>query len=380
MPMHYVSTDFNVSYEADLQNLVCRAENERLWDGSGGDSIHFVGGNPTIGFGLDLRENPAWLHQIGSYIENEARRPTADDIAIVTAYLNQTTYPYIAGYGLDGQPYINFQVPTEQQVIAAWSHVRITRDEALVVFEELRPVYEGMLDNYIGDPIPESLERIALLSIVYNTGAAFPQTRDLINNEESDLIQHARIYAEIKYDTNQERNTNLGNGIQNRRDAESLLFGLVGQGRSLTQFSIDELVELGDLFSNAAYSNAITSLGVVNTGVQGETYVSQFKSDLLNITHALLTNIREELGYRLWDRIQGVYYSVLQQDGGTINEGAVPQREIFGENDILVGSSADEIFIGGQGDDILIGQGGVDSFIFSGEFGRDVVWGGSQAL
>lgn len=178
-------------------------------------------------------------------------------------YLNQ-------GHSLHGK------VPSADDVVLYMRNVTITRPEAVDVFNYLANNKVGDGGDYVGrlkDIFPdlgECREQISLLSMLYNAGEGIfgSDMRRIVNDSGDNLAQHAMLWAEIRYDSNGDRDErDISNGIQNRRNAESDYIGIFSNGSSdPAQVATDEVKAVADFLFKGRNGDAIIQDGVEQNG------------------------------------------------------------------------------------------------------------------
>jgi len=207
------------SYSTDLMNLLMPEENNPLADPNSLQSVisanlspKYDGGKSiAIGYGLDLLNNS--IATINKWLSAANLTLSASDIALI----NQAkANPTPANLTLIASQ-LQLALPSEPAAEAVLQKILIDKETGLT----------QLLGNN-GITIGVSLERIALMSLFYNSNGGVT-TNNLIGSNLLTALQNgnrAEAWYEIRYGTNKEKTQ----GIANRRYKESNEFGLYDSG------------------------------------------------------------------------------------------------------------------------------------------------------
>ena len=282
-------------------------------------------------------------------------------------------------------------------------------DQVKATFGDIADSFEKQVNTWFGaanGAIPESRERLALLSLAYNNVLSnSPSLRQALIEGD-----RAKAWFEIRYRSNGDKS----DGIAKRRYYESALFGLFADPSAVTidealnafrmltgnrQSIIDYEKKYGEwqdasgTYTGTKHNNVTTAasdyaavlsdlpLGKVPTAVQAFdsakfVLLAKLRADNpsladLDITSYLSTSIyldpgRNSAKEAITDDHKATLDARLWQDNGP-NSGT----EQVASNDILIGEGGDDVLIGGKGNDILIGGEGYDTYIWEEGDGND---------
>lgn len=397
MALANVNTDWeNGSYEGDRNGLILPWENFDLYNdepGSGG--VYSDELSLAIGFGYDImvRDASDVRQTLNAYIEDEARQVSSRQEEILSAYQagRAINLPGDPDNDIPPDP-LHGTVPDQNTVLTELSSISLARDEAIALFDNTIQIYESAddavagtpnLDRYLGEVVPPSRERAALVSLLYNIGEAFGQTRNLIINGEDDPLQHTKIWAEFRYDTRGNAGTDAAIGLQNRHNAEADMFGMYSNGTNdATSVEINEVKQVIGFLFDAWNGNEVSSGGIVGDASR---YEYDYETDLSGQIAGGLNRLRSEyasgreIDWVLTDRSgDGSTLEVSTDDGAPEDS----RDLIFGEsgNDNINGNSGNDALYGGQGADTIFGDGGDDILVGADleedDNSRDTLFGG----
>lgn len=380
------------SYQEDRNDEIKRSENDPLRQNGqplGVDTDHI--GRPVIGYGYDLRS------QNINTIQAELQPHLAAGVQITNRHIEllrslQTGRPFtIVGDPLFGQ------VINTNTFLNGWSTVVLASEVAATdLLNQKVQLYENGLSAALGvHDIPESRERAAILSILYNLSgptagsisANIPSTLRIIRNNESDPGQKAKIWYEIKFNTNAARDPQL----QPRRDREAALFSLYQNGNSP---STGEEAKAILFILESKRGNIESYLNGVggNINLALDPFLESSKSFLIHeyasgkefdsVVIGKATGYQNNDGAQLniSDDITGSsgHDLIIAQDGDDTVRGGDGDDYIFGEDgkDNLYGGGGSDSISGGDGDDQLWGDSGDDTLV--GGAGKDTIRGGGD--
>lgn len=238
------------------------------------------------------------------------------------------------------------------------------------VFSQAVNTYEARVNNKVSG-IPESYERIALLSIAYtNANIIGPKLISAINNDN-----RAEAWYEIRYQSNDpEQSQAILEGIAKRRYYESEMFGLYkdlsnvtdNEAKNVIKMSLRHEEKISEYDNNYAHkidtatdnANNAYNLSVLQAG-----QVQTLEESLKYAKDHLI----EE--YASKAKIDNIF--VDYTDEGSTSE----QNEYSGtdENDLIFGGLSNDLLHGGKGNDHIYGDEGVDTV--TGGAGKDTFYG-----
>jgi len=381
------------SYDADRYRIILQLE---VPNGITSKTAYLDGKLiPTIGVGFNIREQAApILTTLLRKILN--RDPTTAETSAITKVANGTFSSNAqlqnaldaALRQITGNNTSTFSFANDQEIVDTF---------ALIAFQIERRVNDWLTG------IPNTRERIALLSLAYNNVVGPKQSPSL----RQALIDGDRATAwyEIRYNSNGDQDV----GHARRRFYESSLFGLSADLNNPTEEEVNSAYRV--LTENRskilAYENlwGLNPDGTVgsnterssgNTGLQNVVRdygpiladanlsgVPTLQSQLDPLKAVLLTSLRTtypDLADRLQDANWISTNIYLGGDQGETLDSLKYQTGIFeenGANDLIIGGVNADRLIGNKGNDFLIGNDGAD--VLEGGAGEDVLVGGDGA-
>ncbi|HJV81887.1 calcium-binding protein [Noviherbaspirillum sp.] len=296
---------------------------------------------------------------------------------------------------------------TRRQEIAASLNVTITEDAAKNSFAtKVAPQYEARLDRLLGISVPNSIERIALFSMLYNG-----RLQDYKKNSSAPRIlteltralssgNRAEAWYDIRYLGAFAQNPIYANGYAKRAYFESQYFGLYDNPNAYTDANLvspDEAKQIYRMFqlhrthidkheqlygSQAGVADVDYGLGGTSNAVQG------LINSLVSAETAIIADLRTQ--YTSLSNLDPNNYTStnIYLDPGRNSTSqifdATHNAILDGSNDsfdkvntspeILIGEDGDDKLIGGTGADILLGGDGKDTL--TGGLGADTLIGG----
>lgn len=322
------------SYLADRAQFIKALENPLL---AGGNTFYlrpYYDGSIAIGYGFDLlrrsvAEAKSYLIEVGGTFSLQAETLLSQYHADRAAGLVTATYLQTLASNLRN----HVSLPSGSAATSLFTNVTDRQFEPNISLVAL----------------PQSRERIAIVSYMYQFGSAgIPTTLSLINNGQSDLAQRAKIWFQIRY--------NSGTGDVARRQAESNLFGLFNTANgNFGGNDVEARVTVAYLYTQKVF---IASRG----------QVPDFESQIA----AAKTYLQDT--YTDGNTVDRVVNDTYESNSLT---GTGERDLIFGNanNDIVSGGEGSDFIYGGTGFDSLIGEGGNDAI--NGEAGLDYLSGGA---
>jgi len=313
-------------------------------------------GIPTIGVGFNLRDTANQDAIFGALNLTGPLR-----IALGSVFRGQ--YPRQPG---ETQEQVNMRlradINAEMARFGAGAFQFASATQVRLVFDQLVRAREDRVSNWAPNPILDSHERIALVSLAWNERSANPLLADKLYGALA-AGNRAEAWFEIRY------NSNLGgqSGVANRRYRESERFGLYDDVTNVPRLEAEQVLRM-----------------FANHRAQIERYESQ-----RNPANANNAPIGEWLVAA--ERVAIAAY-VLPEYGITIETGQ--KRVLVGNDqtmthfgrdgqaaatfkaeDRLVGSAASDLLVGMGGDDrleggasadVLVGGRGFDTYVVEG--------------
>lgn len=264
--------------------------------------------------------------------------------------------------------------------------------EAIDVYGQVIPTYEHAVDQFFGGGIPESFERIALVSLSYNGGLG-PLLKKAITHGD-----RAEAWYEIRYDTNG------GTDLSKRRYIESQDFGVFHNKNATTKANVNDQESLLAFRMANAHQTAIAQYDAAhgsrmadanddiaaivanvpgyNIGTVADlSHELKPALDLLIYDYADLTHIAPDLQHALdYTTAQHLNYSVEAPTAAWVaanvssDAGAAHHVDRTGAptmNDLIFGSitetttdkDAVDTLKGGAGNDFFVGSSGADTIV-----------------
>lgn len=378
MPITYHANWSNGSYKADLLNFLINGEGIRT-------SSYYDGSSIAIGIGYDLLQHtPAQI---------------ASDWSIT---LSATQIQLLAEAKAHGT--------AAARIKAIAGELGLTTTEAIVktVFSDVvvPGTYEPRLNGLLSTVVPDSSERIALLSLVYN-GRLQDYTK--VSNAPRILTEvnralatddRAGVWYAIRYLSSFARNPINANGYAKRAYYESQYFGLYNNPNAINDPSLVTPAEATQVYRMLQLHRAEIDKYEKDYGVQiglanlaygiGGTHsaVQSLINSLDPAKTALLLNLRStysELSTLdpesftstniYLDPSRDKTSEIIKPDHISVLDA---RRDSFGVErntaDILIGEGGNDLLIGGKGNDILLGGSGYDTYIETTGDGADKLY------
>jgi hypothetical protein len=377
------------SYDADRYRIILQLEET---NGVTSKTAYLDGKLiPTIGVGFNIREQAVsilttLLHRSPTLAETSTITKVANGSFSTKVQLQSALD--VALRQITGNNTSTFSFANDQEIV----------DTFALIARQIGDRVDGWLAG-----IPDTRERIALLSLAYNNVVGPKQSpslrQALINGDR------ATAWYEIRYNSNGDQDV----GHARRRFYESSLFGLSADLNNPTEEEVNNAYRV--LTENRskilAYENlwGLNPDGTVgsnterssgNTGLQNVARdygpiladanlsgVPTLQSQLDPLKAVLLTKLRTtypDLADRLQDANWISTNIYLGGDQGEMLDSLKYQTGIFeenGANDLIIGGVNADHLIGNKGNDFLIGNDGAD--VLEGGVGEDVLVGGDGA-
>ncbi len=244
------------------------------------------------------------------------------------------------------------------------------------------PAYENVANVH---NMPESFEKVALVSITYNRGAGAVNSKMVDFLTAIDNGDRAEAWYQIRYNA-QTAIPEFQHGIANRRYAEAETFGLydrenisLAEAKSVLQVFTKHKSDIETYETNFPVPSDSEHGGV--TGI--EDYKGEFEPAKAVVVDAL--GIQGEVSLDDIDLLidyipegsggeEGT--ELLEGDGGIdVMLGGAGNDTLEGnsENNILEGGAGNDTLEGGAGNDQLQGGEGNDTYAFSGSYDHDTI-------
>lgn len=361
-------------YTATLKDRLRINENDQLFRGTGsgrtrGNGYLYVEDKKegldrlAIGYGYDLTSR--------SYDQVEKEFLAAK--IVLSASYKQALKEYFANGKTN-------PVETKNKLL----NFKVAENQASLLLDNDIPKFENAVSNTLSVGVPLSNERIALVSLAYNN----PSLLSTYLKQTLEISNRPGAWIEIRYFLNGNRDDkNIAEGLQNRRNEESKLFGLTNYQPEDTVF--DERLLAIDFLDR--HIKLIADKGFTNRAGK---FVS-YKKDIEEQFNKLLD---EEIAYS-----KG-FFPDLSVDSSTrdgitrrnlfVGQGATsypdrlktappnPHDTIDGtkKNDLVYGLSGNDKINALDGDDYVVGgeqEGNVtDNDMLMGGLGNDYLDGG----
>ncbi len=332
-------------YSADLLNFLKVEENFKLYSPptSAQHLAPYFDGSIAVGYGIDLRVNS--IATINKWLAAANLSLSQQDQKLLSG-LPPTPSSFLLEQVLTQ---LQFKFPSEasaSQVLKAALNDKAAELDALL--------------NKYGIVIGDSREKIALLSLYYNTPGLIGV--DLLTALQSG--DRAEAWYQIRY------RSNLHDGHTKRRFAEAAMFGLYDPG---TTVSMAEATQIYDMYTQHAtimlaydknfdgYLTAATAdLSVAGFGSLSAQSLSaslQLAADTLINEYAPGQNINP-LNIQVAGADANVGGMIGSQLSTPLNYNGQPT-----DTSLLIGTIGNNTLTGGSGSDTLVGTGGNDTMI-----------------
>ena len=244
-----------------------------------------------------------------------------------------------------------------QPIPAVRTAFSLTSTEREQIFNNIIETYETKVNTWLSG-IPESEERVALVSLAYNTGN--PDKPLLGSNLKAAIQSENRVEAwfEIRYRSNGDKIQ----GIANRRYEESKQFGLYFDRSKVTE---EEARDVYRMYSK--YKNPSENKNPSESFIGIDAYDDKYKS-------------RNSRNTEFWRAEQFLIkkYDVRESKSPNIQQIIIDPKTTDTESNTLDpgdNSSTIDLIFGEQGNDTIYGRGNED--LLYGEAGNDVLDGGT---
>ncbi|MEA3037140.1 MAG: hypothetical protein QOH04_2917 [Sphingomonadales bacterium] len=365
MPLKFYRGMDHTSYINGRNYLLKLNENSRLLNhAAGAGALQPVDGHPTIGYGWDITAN--------SY--NATITAFADaNIALTLAQKNALQQYKSGNLSADG-------------LINAWSDIDLNDDQATSLLNVAAQKFETAFSNSLGSSnIPESYERAALISEVYNIGGigGAPTENSLILATEATAKdgykQHEEIWYEIGFDSDSlNQSASVVHGLEVRRIREADTFALYVNGG--TPIDDDEAKSIfkvvGDHGNASGLKSYLTARGytaaearsIVDSRLQAAVnYLQQHHLRVGSIDNYDNIQVADDsIGRRVLTGGDGDGL-LFADTAGAVLRGGNGNYSIYGGDggDTLIGGSGINFLDGGDGTDTIVARG-QESHVFGG--------------
>lgn len=337
------------------------------------------GNNPglAIGYGYDLKTHYTTIQDdLDGYLESGVSI-TDWQVEVLKSWATgskiENPYPP-SKKDSDVNPSLIGKVASRQDVENEWSDIYLASEEkASDLLDVEVDKFEEILTSKLGkDDVPKSRERAALISQLYNMGS-IPSTISIIKNNGNDPGQRANVWYQMRFKSNLKGS----NGIQNRRDRESAMFGLYQNGNAPKD---DEEAKAVLYVLNKHRSSIVNDMADLGRSVDVELDSHLRASKVLlgkdyangklinSVIVGTTTDYEDKDGNQLTidDTLTGTKDMdlIFGQDGNDVVHAKDKDDYIYGGSgdDLLSGGDADDLLVGGSGEDTLKGADGLDLF------------------
>ncbi|WP_240481673.1 putative Ig domain-containing protein [Dechloromonas denitrificans] len=371
MSLNALHTNYvNGSYQSDLQFFLKVAENNDLRRNPSNASYLNITTDtktrPVIGYGYDLVAN---------------RGAAINDLTAIGVVLTETQRTALGALSdnTTGIPadLVGLALPSEAAATSLLNRAIAARDSAFNLF---------LTRN--GITLTDSRERAVLMSMWYQTPVYFRSKYGSITNMTQALIDgnRAEVWYQIRY-----KSAADGQGVINRRYAESAYFGLYESGtvseneaKSIFRtLSLHRKEMLDYDQTNAARRIAAASTyGLTVPALNDAEGLGLAKDRFLSDLAIIYPNLSAQLANINASNIYLNPAKTTDSSRGWTIDASIFEAYYSDKNDLLVGldqvdtlkaGQGDDFLIGGLGNDTLQGGSGLDSYIFSSGQGKDVI-------
>ena len=299
-------------------------------------------GSIAIGYGVDLLANS--MPQILAWYTRAGLTLSIDDQVLL----------------------LNYQADkSEQNKQAILDHFTPLQDEtaASALYAAVVDDFETQLDGKLGFVMPDSRERAALVSVVYNRGINNGGLAPLLQVVRDD--NRAEAWYQIRYNQNPLKNaTNPkegANGLAYRRYREADLFDLYGAG-SISDIESKEVIRMftkyRDLSFEAGGIRAYEARFRASNPIAGSQGID---AKILPARDHLIMNFGEG------QTIDGDV--LVGQDDPNGSDGLIGTAS----SDLIFGEKGNDVIAGREGNDVLYGGEGHDLYLYNSGDGQDVI-------
>lgn len=345
---HLISDE--ASYKSQRKALLIKLECK---NGKINQTAYLDGaGIPTIGIGFNLR---VLIADVGKVVFGKNWTSTLKTNLL--AVVNKT-------YTSDAA--LQTELNKELAKSGITTGFTVSAAQAGTIFENIaRKRYDPDVDGWVSG-IPNSQERLAIFSLVYNGGTG------LLGNSLRDAINQGNrpeAWFQIRY----KRNKNHEEAVANRRYLEALYFGLYPTGETKK----DDALSVGQMY--AVRRTAILAYEDELSPAEAATNKRAAIVDIYHELHPAIERLKTEYGIAVPFGDTTNYEELLVATNTLLNltGDGTAFDSTANDDDLLVGSAVSNKLVGGVGNDGLIGLGGADNL--QGGSGDDWLDGGPGA-
>ncbi len=382
----------NGSYENDRNANIKEKENSELFKkGTNLDAHDDKATSVAIGYGYDLIQNVNRLQtDLAPYIA--AVQPNTTIAAalqnvrnLIDSFKNNTFDPNLSN---DDRRRTELANEINQHITLS------TETNATALLNTKVQTYETALTAALGThDLPQSKERAALISLVYNLtnassgaiNATIPSTINAIANDN-----RAEAWYEIRYNSNAgQSRAEVGSGIANRRVTESNMFGLYSNDSA--NLTLDEAKNIARMYTlhqnkitneESAFSNSYSGSNSINSQLGPiKTFLTTEISNQYELTNININgNVLVGRGLASYQNIRAEQNDTAAALKGTSNNDLIFAANVTtinaGEgNNIIIAGDKNQTFNAKSGNDIYIieKQATSHSYIINDSNGNDKV-------
>jgi len=339
------------NYSVIPNDFIKRLENAVLANDDLSKLAPYADPSIAIGYGFDLlKRSNAEINAVLSAVN--ARLGTNPPITLSSA--DQTLLAKYRGGQITQTQLLSslsIRLPSETYALEIVNYLAETQFESVISLSKL----------------PESNERVAVMSVLYNLGAAgAPKLLELINTGADDPAQRAKIWYEIRYNSNLNRLP----GLANRHYKESELFSLYDNVANVAEREAKAVL--------AVFTENQTEIRVYETRFNpGAVSSFAIKDKLAPADRILIAT------YGRGALIEEGQTRVLvgtEKSESTILAGSNENNLLFGEggDDLIDGGGGSDVIYGGTGDDVIFGRQGNDILIGDADRGSSLAVKGPE--
>lgn len=380
-----------MSYEQTRNLAIKMAENPQLYQNGTKNGIHEVGQseNITVGYGYDITVRnftEATRIFINGFIADSSKQITERQWAIMKAKSSGITIDFPSDPTIHGK-LIEFEKESSDTIFSkleynqAISSISMTESEATNMLNVVVQNYEDALTSVLAEynlSMHSNDQRAALISMMYNviggtaSGIAskikskFPGTLGQLkiylsadSTAQERALARARVWYEIRYNTNGGTNEADKAGLAKRRYYESETFGLYDGANASDEEARAVYIVYRNNYNKITQYDGDYGHKVQSARNDYETTISDLKQSLAPAAQHLNDTYSQPYGRRYaWDQI------VVAVDGSCpiLPEGMKDKGVLIigaqGEDNSLSGTDHNDLLHGSNKEDHLVGGAG----------------------
>jgi len=334
------------AYETERYNF------KKALEGIEFNSYVDTNGNPTIGVGYNLRVS-AVRDAVFDEILGASKSLMLNSKTLATALLEEINKTYLDSDDSTLQNNLNSVMAQYHAVYSSvpttFSFTGETTGRAVKdVYDVIIESYETGLNSKFSVSVPESEERVVLLSMYFNNPDLIgPNIQGAINGGD-----RVAVWVDIRY----YNNGDAEQGIANRRYAEAEKFKLYNDPDNVTSVEAEDVLKA--YTQNKTHIFEYENSYSVPSSHGGETGIEGIQGELL----PAIEKIAADLGIEERLNLNDVEVLIDYSTGGHSINGGSHDRE-FSANEVILGLDGNDTLDGGGGDDALFGGDDDDTLI-----------------